>query len=436
MRKAALPIALAVLAVVPLAAQQEFISRATSGELLAGGRHVPGIAQFVATYGADWEVRWDEQRGIPLLLQGPGVPLLPSAANGMSALSFGLDPDRDVTLDDAARAAAEFVEKNAELFQIVEGSLVLDRDRSHSTSEAARWNIELSARARNGGGAAFVFVRIENGNAVQFGTGGRSGAGAPSPMSVPDPLGLVDPAAAPCDGRSAYAVALFYDDDDGNLGNGTPNAGRIFDAAEARKGACGKRLPTQVPATPTLTPTPRSKPTATPTPTPGPPPCRSPNLPIPADSPAGVSDTVSFPSTGILQDLKVALTIEGAPVGDLVVKLAHVESRKSVTLLDRPGVPSSKKGCGVAGVDATLDDEAAPVAETACNPAPPALKGALRPNELLRAFQGDPDGGTWKLTVLRTGGGSAGRLVTWCLVPRLGGRPTPTPAPTAAPLSR
>jgi hypothetical protein len=436
MRGTALFLGLSVLATTAHA--EDIISRHTAGQLLAGGRHIPGLAQFVGSYGADWEVRWDEQRSIPLLFHGRGVPLLPSAANGLSPESAGLSPDRDVTLDDAARVAAEFVERNAELFGIVEGSLVLDRDRSRSTREAARWSIELSARARNGSAAASVFVRIDNGNAVQFGVGSRAGGIAP-PISESDPLGLLDAAAAPCEARSAYAVALFYDDDDGDLANGTPNAGRIYDAANARGGACGNRPRVQPAATPTRTPTPRSR-TPTATPTPRPPVCRSPSLPIPDGAATGASDALSFASTGLLKELKVSLKIEHARVGDLVVKLTHVESGKSATLLDRPGLPGAARGCRGAGVDATFEDGVGAAGETACNAAPPALAGALRPKNALAVFDGDVDGGTWTLTVIDAVAGDAGRLVTWCLESMLVKAPTPTPTapprvPTATPIS-
>ena len=427
MRGAALLVGVSVLAAFGLAADDEIITRTTTGNFLAVGRPIPGLAHFVGTYGPDWQLRWDERRSIPILLQGAGIPLLPSAANGRSALSLGLSPDLDVTLDDAARVAARLVEENAEFLEVVEGSLVLDRDRSRSTREAARWNIEFDARARNDAPGAFVFVRIENGNAVQLGTG-RRGDGAAGAASESDPLGLADPAALPCEARSAYTLALFYDDDDGNLLNGTPNAGRIHETLNARGAACGSRLPTQVPATPTLTPTPRSRaPTATPTPKP--PACRAPDLSIPGGSAAGVTDTLSFPSTGVVSNLTVSLKMEHRRVGDLAVKLAHVESGKAVTILDRPGFPASNQGCRGRDVDATFEDGSGAAAETACNASPPALSGTLKPNTLLSAFGGDPDGGTWKLTVLDAAPGEAGKLVKWCLAPTLAAAP---PAPTAA----
>jgi subtilisin-like proprotein convertase family protein len=149
--------------------------------------------------------------------------------------------------------------------------------------------------------------------------------------------------------------------------------------------------------------------------------CRTPNLAIPDATGARLDDLLSISELRSIGDLEVALDITHTWVGDLVVRLTHVESNTVVTLLDRPGTtdPLSGFGCDGDDIDATLSDAAASAVEEACAVASPAISGSFRPNELLSAFDGEPIWGTWQLTVDDAIESDAGQLVSWCLEPTL-----------------
>jgi len=90
-----------------------------------------------------------------------------------------------------------------------------------------------------------------------------------------------------------------------------------------------------------------------------------------------------------------------------------------VNVIDRPGVPATPYGCGVADIAALLDDEASATAEDACNGTPPALADSLVPTSPLAAFDGQSLYGSWNLTAIDSVGGDTGSLLAWCLIPTL-----------------
>lgn len=149
--------------------------------------------------------------------------------------------------------------------------------------------------------------------------------------------------------------------------------------------------------------------------------CHDTPLPIPDDTPAGV--TVSFDPgdlSGLVVDrVRLDLAATHPWVGDLRAVLTH-PSGVSVVLLDRPGLPSAgfpgPFGCGGDDIGASFTDTAATDAETTCSTtAVPVLSGALRPLEALAAFEGLPAGGVWTLTVSDRSVTDTGTLVSACL---------------------
>jgi bacillolysin len=209
--------------------------------------------------------------------------------------------------------------------------------------------------------------------------------------------------------------------------NGGPNGSRsdyIGVDTLSYSGACiDTPTPTATPTGPSPTPTQTpAPPTATPTPTaPAGFYCRNPNLTIPDNSPAGVSDDLVISESDSIQDLDVTLNVLHTWPGDLVFTLTHVESSTVVTLIDRPGVPASQFGCSEDHIDLTLDDEgtAGPV-ENACP-----LSTGLRytPNVPLSTFDNLDFAGTWRLNASDRESLITGTLVQWCLVPTLGPPP-------------
>lgn len=176
-------------------------------------------------------------------------------------------------------------------------------------------------------------------------------------------------------------------------------------------------------------------PTATPTPFDRPSFCRTPDLAIPDNEEIGVDDSLVVPSNVPIADLDVLVRITHPFVGDIVVRLTHVETGTFATLIDRPLFPDDPQGCVRANVDTLLDDEAAMPAEDACEPPPePALRGRLVPNDPLDNFDGEILAGTWTLNVSDRSGTDEGTLDAWCLVYASSALPTtPTVTPTATP---
>lgn len=145
--------------------------------------------------------------------------------------------------------------------------------------------------------------------------------------------------------------------------------------------------------------------------------CDATSVAIPDNLPAGATSTISVPSGGAILDLDVSIRGTHTWVSDLIVEVTH--GATTVRLVDRPGIPATTFGCGADNFDATLDDEAVNLVENACAVNPPALAGALKPNNLLSAFDGATLTGSWSLKVIDAASGDTGTLQEWCLSPTL-----------------
>ena len=143
--------------------------------------------------------------------------------------------------------------------------------------------------------------------------------------------------------------------------------------------------------------------------------CSSPNLAIPDNNPAGVTNDLVIANGGTIDDLNVSVGMTHSWVGDVVFTLQHVDTGTTVTFYDRPGVPASTFGCSGDNVDATLDDEAGTLVENECGAGVPAIDGTFIPNNLLAAFDGEDRAGTWRITASDLASGDTGTLNTWCV---------------------
>jgi len=129
------------------------------------------IAPFRARYGGTWEVRWDDRGDRPNVVQGSGVPLIPGRGNTLAPQSFGVAHESDLNLGAVAAKAREFIDTVPELLAADGLELKLDADRSVlAGGDRPVWFVEFGQYhqgVRVDG--AFLYVRIAQGNIVQFG---------------------------------------------------------------------------------------------------------------------------------------------------------------------------------------------------------------------------------------------------------------------------
>ncbi|MHA7814808.1 MAG: GC-type dockerin domain-anchored protein [Phycisphaerales bacterium] len=149
--------------------------------------------------------------------------------------------------------------------------------------------------------------------------------------------------------------------------------------------------------------------------------CVSPNAPIPDNSVTGIEIPIEIDAGANerIEILSVSLDIEHPWVGDLIVTLRS-PSGTEVTLLDRPGIPSSgfpgPFGCGGRNLDATFTDSASVLAEDICSySAQPVIVGDVVPSQPLQTFMGEPASGAWTLIVSDRSAYDAGVLVEACI---------------------
>ena len=100
-----------------------------------------------------------------------------------------------------------------------------------------------------------------------------------------------------------------------------------------------------------------------------------------------------------VKDVNVGLSLQHSYVGDLQLRLTHLESGKSALLLDRPGVPQSSFGCKYDDAVAIFSDEASRNTEDRCDPLTPTLNGSYLPQTPLSVFDGISGNGTWQLSI-------------------------------------
>lgn len=129
-------------------------------------------AGFKRQFGHDWEIRWDSRGDRPNLVQGSGVPLVPGRGNALTPAQFGVASAEALDIDTVSRAARRFVDGEADLLKLDGIQLRLDPERSIVyRKDRSFWSIEF-AQYHEGVRVddAFVFVRVSQGNVIQFGS--------------------------------------------------------------------------------------------------------------------------------------------------------------------------------------------------------------------------------------------------------------------------
>ena len=138
--------------------------------------------------------------------------------------------------------------------------------------------------------------------------------------------------------------------------------------------------------------------------------CRTPNLAIPDVDGAGVTDSMTLTAGGTFSDLDVYVSINHTFVGDLTAHLTQSPGNRAAQLF-------TSIDCAWDDVDVLLDDEGEGPVGQACSVTPPAVGGALIPEQPLSAFDGQTLAGTWRLQVADRAAYDTGTLVEWCLLP-------------------
>ena len=151
--------------------------------------------------------------------------------------------------------------------------------------------------------------------------------------------------------------------------------------------------------------------------------CSTPNIAIPDNNPAGISDSLLVSGAAAnLDRLRVALDISHTWVGDLIITLTHAESGITRALVNRPGVIDTGFGCSGNDIDLFLDDEATLSIQNDCtggpNPQQAFIAGeSYTPAQSLDVFDGVTLDGNWTINVSDRAGGDIGTLHGWCLLP-------------------
>ena len=163
--------------------------------------------------------------------------------------------------------------------------------------------------------------------------------------------------------------------------------------------------------------------------------CKNHNTPIsiPDNKPAGVISSLYISDDRLVTRLNAFFNISHTWVGDLIVQLRHVDTGKSITLLQRPGTPATSQGCGENNLAIIFDDDYPLSAHDRCASSPAAISGTYYGEESLATFNNDNLTGDWELKVVDLSRYDTGSLNQWCLAAFVSENPPPPPPPPPPP---
>jgi lysyl endopeptidase len=151
--------------------------------------------------------------------------------------------------------------------------------------------------------------------------------------------------------------------------------------------------------------------------------CVAPGIAIPDNNATGITSDLELADGGELLGLEMSLDITHTWVGDLIIRLTHVDSGTMVTLVERPGqVDGSGFGCSGDNIQTGVSDDAPVSLQSNCISASVAYpEPAYSPNDPLANFTGLDPSGVWRLSISDNAGGDLGTLNEWCLMPAVDG---------------
>lgn len=161
---------------------------------------------------------------------------------------------------------------------------------------------------------------------------------------------------------------------------------------------------------------------------------------IPDNIPAGVNISVPVSGVGTVADMNFRFDVDGTCdgtvndvdcaishswVGDLIIKVTPPDGSPTVTIFDRPGVPTSVAGCSNNNLGAILlnDEGGFPSVDAQGNPTPTACNtanlfptGNFSPINPLSALDGENADGNWTINVSDNAGIDTGAVRRFSLV--------------------
>lgn len=146
-----------------------------------------------------------------------------------------------------------------------------------------------------------------------------------------------------------------------------------------------------------------------------------------------IEDTITFSENGQILGAEIWVNISHTYVGDVSVTLKHASSQKEITLLDRPGYPTTGTGCSQDNIYAIFSDRVSQPAEDKCRAASQAISGMYLPVDPLKSLRSELASGEWTLRITDTGEFDTGKLGGWCISAQLSDYIYPEPAEAAAP---
>ncbi|MFA5683086.1 MAG: choice-of-anchor J domain-containing protein [Lysobacteraceae bacterium] len=135
--------------------------------------------------------------------------------------------------------------------------------------------------------------------------------------------------------------------------------------------------------------------------------------PIPDNNVGGLDSTATVSGvSGPITNVSARVTATHTWVGDVRIQLTS-PGGTTITLLDRPGVPTSTFGCAADNIDILFAD-GQPDPESLCNTGVWTVTDASPvPGDAFADFSGEDANGTWTLNINDNGAGDTGSLVSW-----------------------
>ena len=198
---------------------------------------IAAMDAFRATHGAAWRFVLDLRRGVPTLVTGGAIPMVPGPANGLRWSEVapgcdGLDCLPQATVEARARA---LLAANQAIFGVADGDLVLDPDGTLAVGRSLYFVRFAWRHAGIPVEGASVYLRINNGNLIQIATSGIGPIALDPAPAIPgdqawrkvlDYLGpFASPADRPLDDPGLLIVPATPAGQDADAFDGVPGSG-------------------------------------------------------------------------------------------------------------------------------------------------------------------------------------------------------------------